>query len=39
VMKQINLVQILKFETLYVSEKKTTVEDLAVAVQTEDTTR
>jgi hypothetical protein len=39
VMKQINLVQSLTFETLYVSEKKTTVEDLAVAVQTEDTTR
>jgi hypothetical protein len=37
-MKQINLVQRITFETLEVSEKKTTVEDLAVAVQTEDTT-
>jgi hypothetical protein len=38
VRKQINLVQSFTFKTLDVSEKKTTVEDLTVAVQTEDTT-
>jgi hypothetical protein len=38
VRKTIILTQSFTFETLDVSEKKTTVEDLAVAVQTEDTT-
>jgi hypothetical protein len=38
VRKSIILTQSFTFETLDVSEKKTTVEDLAVAVQAEDTT-